>query len=139
MNGTRTIAELQKWLVKACLKGSAESRDEASGSPYAPPRPTTGHMKARLNPAQLGLLIDRYLADKTVYELGAEFGINRQTVAIILKREGVPMRRHGTNKDLRDEVVSLRAPGWSFARLGVRFEVNASTVRNFLLRRDSQE
>jgi len=96
-------------------------------------------MKARLNPAQLGLLIDRYLADKTVYELGAEFGINRQTVAIILKREGVPMRRHGTNKDLRDEVVSLRAPGWSFARLGVRFEVNASTVRNFLLRRDSQE
>ncbi|MCL2736116.1 MAG: hypothetical protein FWD75_05725 [Propionibacteriaceae bacterium] len=89
-------------------------------------------MKARLNPAQLGLLIDRYLAGKTVYELGTMFGINRQTVAIILKREGVPIRRQCISEDLRDEVVSLRTLGWSFARLGERLGVNPSTVRNFL-------
>jgi len=66
--------------------------------------------------------------------LGSMFGINRQTVAIILKREGVPMRRQGIGENLRDEVVSLRNLGWSFARLGERFGANPSTVRNFLLR-----
>jgi len=132
VDGTRTIAELPKWLVRACMKGSAESSEEAGDSPFAPPRPTTGHMKARLNPAQIDLLIKRYLNGKTVYELGADFGISRQTVSVILKRQGVQLRMKGIDENRRGEVVRLRGQGWSFTRLGTRFDVNASTVRNFL-------
>jgi len=134
VDGTRTIAELPKWLVRACLSGAAESDDEVGDSPYAPPRATTGRMKARLNPAQLGLLIDRYVSGKTVYELAADFGINRQTVSVILKREGVPMRMQGIKDAQHDEIARLRSQGWSFARLGERFNVSGSTIRNYLLR-----
>lgn len=52
-------------------------------------------MRPRLNSAQVGLLVERYQQGKTVYELGAEFGIARQTVSVILKRNDVPLRMQG--------------------------------------------
>jgi len=69
-----------------------------------------------------------------VYELGREFGIHRTTVGIILKRQGVRMRMQGLSEEHRNEMIALRGQGWSFTRLGERFGVNASTVRNFLVR-----
>jgi DNA-directed RNA polymerase specialized sigma24 family protein len=88
----------------------------------------------RLNPAQIDLLTQRYLAGRTVYELGAEFGIARQTVSLVLKRNGVPMRMQGLREEQRGEVTALRDQGWSYARLGEQFKVDPWTVRNFLVR-----
>ena len=46
-----------------------------------------------------------------MYELAADFGIARQTVSLILKRNGVPMRIQGLREGQRVEVAGLRAPG----------------------------
>jgi len=79
------------------------------------------------------LLTQHYLEGKTVYELGAEFGITRQTVSLVLKRNGVQMRMQGPREDQRDEVTALRDRAWSYARLGERFKVDPWTVRNYLV------
>jgi hypothetical protein len=49
----------------------------------------------QLDDGQVQKLIEGYQAGATVYELGDQFGINRQTVGKILKRHGVKMRRQG--------------------------------------------
>jgi len=69
-----------------------------------------------------------------VYELGVMFGIHRQTVSGHLHRRGAPMRMRGLDESLCPEIVRLRGEGWSLARLGDRFAVDPSTVRNYLLR-----
>jgi hypothetical protein len=51
------------------------------------------HHQVRLGPGKEQPVIDAYLSGKTVYEVGAEFGIHRTTVSAILQRHGVPLRR----------------------------------------------
>ena len=106
---------------------------EVTEKRYATPRPMTKRGK-RLNQAQVELLVKGYPEGKTVYQLRDEFGIARQTVRLVLKRNGVAMRRQGLAESKWAEVAQLREEGWSYARLGVQFGVNASTARNFLIR-----
>ncbi|HEX6074206.1 MAG TPA: helix-turn-helix domain-containing protein [Micromonosporaceae bacterium] len=80
-------------------------------------------------------LIEGYQAGATVYELGAQFGIARQTVGKILKRQGVKMRRQGLAPEEVDEAVRLYEAGWSLARIGERMGVNPTTVLNRLRER----
>jgi len=47
----------------------------------------------RLSRAQIYELIEGYWAGPTVWELGGQFGVQRQKVSKILKREGVLLRR----------------------------------------------
>ncbi|MCL2483549.1 MAG: helix-turn-helix domain-containing protein [Propionibacteriaceae bacterium] len=95
---------------------------------------STAHRQVvRLTGAQLDRLVEGYLAGKS-YELGRQFGIARQTVSGHLYRHGVPMRMRGLDDALRSEITRLRDEDWSLKRLGDRFGVDASTVRNFLLR-----
>ena len=131
MDGTRTLPQLPKWLVKRCLGGVVGLVVEVSTNQYSPPRPVTTRGR-RLNPAQVDLLVEGYLKGKTVYQLGAEFGIRRQTVSTHLKRKGVAMRMQGLAESERAAVVRLREQGWSFARLGEHFRVDGTTVMNFL-------
>ena len=77
----------------------------------------------RLTEAQTQELVEGYEAGKTVYELGEEFGIARQTVGKILKRRGVAMRMRGLSPEQIDEAVRLYEDGWSLARIGERFGV----------------
>jgi len=137
VDGTRNMPQLPKWLVKACFTEVPEATAEVGVSEIVPPRPNARTMK-RLNLAQIDLLTQRYLAGKTVHELGAEFGIARQTVSLVLRRNGVPMRMQGLREDQRDEITTLRDQGWSYARLGERFKVDPWTVRNFLVRGATQ-
>ena|GEM_PF-1320827 len=102
--------------------------------PVAEDHSTAQRQVVRLTEAQLDRLVENYLAGKTVYELGRQFGIARQTVSEHLHRRGVPMRRRGLDEAQRPEVLRLRDEGWSLKRLGERFGVDASTVRNALLR-----
>ena len=88
----------------------------------------------RLTDAQIDRLVEGYLAGKSVYQLAPVFGINRQTVSLHLKRRGVTMRRQGLAEADRPEIERLRSEGWSFTRLGERFHVHGSSVRNFVIR-----
>lgn len=64
-------------------------------------------------------------------ELAGQFGIHRQTVSDILKREGV-LRAPGIQPDDLPDLVRLYEEGWSMRRLGARFGVAAGTVGNAL-------
>lgn len=47
----------------------------------------------QLDTEQTQELIARYQAGKTVYTLGERFALDRRTVGVILKRNGIPTRR----------------------------------------------
>lgn len=86
----------------------------------------------RLRSEAVDALIEGYLAGRTVYELAAEFGINRRTVSEHLHRRRVPMRRRGLSAVQKKEAIRLYEQGWSLARIGARFKVHPGTVRNHL-------
>jgi len=88
----------------------------------------------RLSDAQIDRLVEGYQAGKSVYQLAPLFGINRQTVSLHLKRRGVAMRRQRLDESDRPEIERLRAEGWSYTRLGERFHVHGSSIRNLLVR-----
>jgi hypothetical protein len=61
-------------------------------------------------------------------ELGVEFGIDRRTVSIHLRRAGVSSRRGGLDLDQVHEAARLYEAGWSSGRLAQRFDVSADNV-----------
>jgi hypothetical protein len=69
-----------------------------------------------------------------VYELGERFKISRQTVSAHLHRAGVAVRLQGLNPEQVAVAVGLYLGGWSLARVGGRFGVEAHTVRSALLK-----
>lgn len=74
------------------------------------------------------------MSGQTVYELAAEFGIERRTVSAHLHRRGVPMRRRGLSLAQKEEAFALRDRGWSLAQIGARFDVTPGTILNCLRR-----
>ena len=65
---------------------------------------------------------------RTVYELATQFGVHRQTVSEVLKREGVPRRRRPLSSAESDKAFALRGEGWTFARIGAELRCDPSTV-----------
>src|SRR5258708_38889850 len=61
----------------------------------------------QLDAHQVQELIADYQAGATVFRLGDQFGISRQTVSKILRRHGVPIRRRGLSPEQIDEAVRL--------------------------------
>lgn len=82
----------------------------------------------QLGAEQIQELIAGYQSGSTVYELGAQFGIERRTVSAILHRHGVPMRRRGLSPDQVDHAIHLYSLGWSLARVGAHLDVDHTTV-----------
>lgn len=64
-------------------------------------------------------------------ELAGRFGIHRTTVMTHLDRHGVE-RRTGNVQRRIDEALRLYESGWSLARIGTEFGVNAETARRAL-------
>ncbi|MCL2467833.1 MAG: hypothetical protein FWF02_04470 [Micrococcales bacterium] len=95
---------------------------------FASPRGSSRRV-LRLSVEQVDALVAGYLEGKTVYELGAQFGVGRQTVSVHLRRRGVTMRMGGVLPADCPELLRLRDQGWSFARLGERFGVDPDTAR----------
>lgn len=102
-------------------------------APVKPSPDRTRPSRARqLDDDQTKLLTEGYQAGATVYELGDQFGISRQTVGKLLKRHGVTMRRQGLTPEQIDEAERLYEAGWSLARLGEQMSVDPTTVLNRL-------
>jgi hypothetical protein len=91
------------------------------------------HAKARrkctrLAAPELADLITGYRQGATVKELGHRFGIHRVTVTSLLRKQGVKLRRTGLTLDELVAASGLYSDGWSLAKLGTKFEVDATTA-----------
>ena len=67
----------------------------------------------RLTAAQVAEMALKYDAGATVYELAAEFGCHRATVAERLKKAGIMMRGQSPNPEEIDSMARLVASGLS--------------------------
>lgn len=92
----------------------------------------------RLTPDELTRVAERYIAGATVYELAAEFGCHRATIAERLKLAGVTMRHQPTTTEQVDEIVRLYESGLSMAKVAQQVGVSARTVFNYLRDRGVQ-
>jgi len=92
----------------------------------------------RLNPAQIEQLVADYQAGQTVYELAAQYGINRKSVSKQLHAQGVTMRMGGLSDTQIEQAVRLYAQGTSLAVIGQRLGVDAGTVHARLRERGVQ-
>ena len=93
---------------------------------------TRGAAARRLSSQQVTDLVKAYQDGQTVYVLADRFGIHRTTVSAHLHREGVCLRRQGLAPDDIAHAERLYVEGWSLARIGGRFNVDAHTVRRVL-------
>jgi DNA-directed RNA polymerase specialized sigma24 family protein len=126
-----TLPQLAKSLVKRLSAGVNRITPEALVASEAPALRVL-QSQTRLDAEAVEALIEGYLAGRTVYTLAAEFGIDRRTVSAHLHRRGVPMRRRGLSPEQQTDTIRLRDQGWSLARIGDRFNVDAGTVPNSL-------
>lgn len=90
----------------------------------------------RLSSDQLSELVARYEDGATVYELGERFGLNRKTIAEVLRREGVRLRYRSIEPEDHGEVIRLYESGLSLVAVGEMFGVNAGTIRAILRQHD---
>jgi len=95
--------------------------------PERPPK----QAQRRLNPDGVAELVAACKAGGRVKKLAAEFGIHRDTVHNVLKREGV-LQSPGVRPDDLPEAIRLYEEGWSLARLAVKLDVSPSTVNRAL-------
>lgn len=111
--------------------------------PHCERTPQVLHRRAlHLTSSQLTSLAVRYQAGATVYELAHQFYIDRRTVAIHLKRQGVTLRLQSPPAGVIDDMVQLYESGLSLAGVGKKVGVDAGTVQRHLsqrgvVRRDS--
>jgi transposase-like protein len=96
-------------------------RDFLETGPEGPRRAKTSTRKKvhrRLRPDQIADLADGYRSGLTVYDLGDRFGIDRRTVALVLKRFGVPLRNQPLTPDQIAQAVALYESGLSLVSVG---------------------
>ena len=92
----------------------------------------------RLKPDQVQQLVAGYVGGATVYELAAQFGVDRKTVSRTLHRERVPMRMTGLSTEQIEEAQKLYGDGWSLMQIGERMRVDARTVHRRLRERGTR-
>lgn len=101
-------------------------------------RPAHPKRAKQLNASDLPRLVERYEAGATVYELADEFKIDRRTVSIRLKQQGVSLRFQSPTPDVVDEMVRLYESGLSLAKVADRTGFVAHTVQRHLRDRGVQ-
>ena len=89
----------------------------------------------RLNDMQLARLVDQYESGTTVYELASEFAIDRRTVSIHLKQQGVIMRLQPPSTRTVDDIVRLYESGLSMSKVGQQISISADLVLSYLRKR----
>jgi DNA-directed RNA polymerase specialized sigma24 family protein len=90
--------------------------------------------QVRLNKAQRQQVEDQYLAGVAIKVIATEFRIHRKTVREIALAAGLDPHPRGLHPEDVGRAATLYRSGWSLARVGEDFGVNASTVMNALKR-----
>ncbi|WP_427923634.1 hypothetical protein [Streptomyces sp. cg40] len=100
-----------------------------------PPRRVAKRLKA----PEVTELVEAYKEGSTTYQLAGRFGIKRQTVSDILKRNGVTPRWRRLTEANIDEAERLYVhQGMSAARIADRLKADPETVRLRLRKRGVQ-
>ena len=86
----------------------------------------------RLTGAHVGEMAAKYEAGATVYELAAEFGCHRTTVAERLKKAGIVMRLQTPEAVAINSMESLYQSGLSCPEIGRQLGYSANSVRKYL-------
>jgi predicted transcriptional regulator len=86
----------------------------------------------RLTEAQVREMVARHEGGATAYELAAEFGCHRTTVAAQLKKAGIAMQYQSPTSEAIASMVRLYATGLSFQEVGKQLGFCANTVRKYL-------
>lgn len=107
--------------------GRTPAEGSASSSPHEDARPAP--VQNRLNPEVVAKLVEVYRQGGGIDELAHQFEVHCTTVMAHLDRSGVERRRRGLALEQVDEAAKLYGDGWSLARVGKYFGVNAETVR----------
>ena len=71
-------------------------------------------------------------------QVGTRYGISKTRVAIILREQGIAIRRQGLTDNQISQAATLYAAGHSLAQLGARFNVSHTTVAAALKRQGIQ-
>jgi hypothetical protein len=105
-----TTADSNNW--SAVIEGCRESNPASGKTPldYQRSGPIRQRQR-RLTETQVSDLAARYEEGATVYELAAEFGCNRATVAERLKRAGISLRLQSPTDEVVDQMVILYESG----------------------------
>lgn len=126
----------------ASIKASATelerliARLPAHDTPVARPARTPATRSIRdLRADELAAMIADYQSGATLIELASKHGYNRVGISCALKHASVRLRNQGLNTEQIDQAVRLYQSGMSLARIGDRFDVNATTVRTRLIQR----
>ncbi|MDV7219169.1 helix-turn-helix domain-containing protein [Streptomyces prunicolor] len=129
------------WNTKAQLQYLQHVLGTLPGPDAAPTKQKPRQVRRvakRLKDAQVQELVADYKAGATTYQLAERFGIKRQTVSSILKRNGITPRWRRLTEANVDEAQRLYAQGMSLARIADRFKVDDETVRLRLRKRGVQ-
>ncbi len=89
----------------------------------------------RLSEKQCVQLAQHYECGATVYDLASEYAIDRRTVSLRLRDQGIMLRRQSPTNEMIDEMVRLYFTGLSAAKVGEEIGVSADTVLNHLRQR----
>ena len=133
-----STADSNKWLLLLEDRSDRTTPVDRTSSGYQLLGPIRQRQR-RLTETQVIEMAARYGGGATVYELAeGEFGCNRTTVAIRLKKAGIAMRCQSPTSEAIDSMVRLYASGLSLLEVGMQLGFCANTVRNCLRRRGVQ-
>ena len=89
----------------------------------------------RLRDDEVQRIIGAYRDGSDMKQLAREYGVHRSTVAALLRKHSVALRREGISEVVLPEIIRLYvAEGWSCQRLAERFDCDDETVRQALKR-----
>ena len=98
---------------------------------------TVDHLRQpqlRLDKQQRQQVEAEYHAGVAIKDIATEFGIHRKTVREIALAAGLTPHPRGLQPEDVGRAATLYRSGWSLARIGDEYGINASTVMNALKR-----
>jgi len=130
-----STADSNKWLLLIENRLVRQTPEDFTSSDYQLSGPIRQRQR-RLTEAQAIAMAERYEGGATVYELAAELGCHRTTVAARLKKAGIVMRHQSPTSESIDSMVRLYASGLSLLEVGKQLGISANSVRNCLRGRE---
>lgn len=129
-----STADSNKWLLLKEAHMERQTPEVITCSDYQLLGPIRQRQR-RLTGAQVAQMAAKYEAGATVYELAAEFGCHRASVAERLKKAGTVMRGQSPTPQAINSMLLLCATGLSLQEVGKQLGFCANTVRNCLRER----
>ena len=139
-----STCDTEKWSTLKTWAGSAantrrdspiSSFDYESSVPIRQLRSETRALcqtQRRLSEADVTRMRQRYEDGATVYAIGAEFRVDRRTVAERLKKSGVSLRGRSPSEDAIVAMLALHDSGLSMFEIGKKLGFCYNTVRTHL-------